>query len=104
MATSFTTPGPSFCPSGYTLVPGAASNVIPPSPTPAQLAQMQAAYCQNTSGQLLENVQGTPLGIGLFFAAGFSVVFLPGLWKLLAVPMVLYGYCSMNPQACTLSL
>jgi len=104
MASSFTTPGASVCPSGYTLVPGAQSNVIPSSTTAAQLAAEQAAYCQNASGQLLENVQGQPIAIACLIGAALTVGFAPGFLKLAAAPLVWEAYCQMNQQACILSL
>ena|SRR5580692_7059089 len=104
MLGQFTTPGPSFCPAGYSLIPGAQTNVIPSSPTAAQLSAEQAAMCQNASGQALEDVQGTPLGIALLVGAGLAVLFLPGLWKIVALPMAFEGYCSMNNQKCIVSL
>jgi hypothetical protein len=100
----FTTPGPSFCPAGYSLIPGAQINVIPSSPTAAQLSTERAAMCQNASGQALEDVQGTPLGIALLVGAGLAILFLPGLWKIVALPMAFEGYCSMNNQKCIVSL
>ena len=104
MASTFATPTSSFCPSGYTLIPGAQSNIIPPSPTAQQLAAMQAAWCQSPSGQALQDVQGTPSGIGLLIAAGLAIVFLPGVLKIAALPLAYMGYCSMNSQKCIISL
>lgn len=98
MASSFTTPGASFCPSGYSLIPGAQSDIIPASPSTQQLAQFQAAYCQNASGKALQDVQGTPIGISLFISAGLALLFLPGFWKIAALPMAYWGYCAMNNQ------
>ena len=104
MLGQFTTPSASFCPAGYNLIPMAASNVIPSNPMAAQLAAEQAAMCQNSSGQALQDVQGTPIGIALLVGAALAAVLLPGFWKVVAVPMAFEGYCSMNNQKCIISL
>jgi hypothetical protein len=60
--------------------------------------------CQSATGQVLGDVQGTPMGIALLVGAAAAVLLLPGFWKVVAVPMAFYGYCSMNNQKCIVSL
>jgi hypothetical protein len=104
MLSQFTTPSASFCPAGYVLTSLASSNVIPSSPTAAQLAAEQGAMCQNPAGQLLEDVQGQPLGIALMIGAAAALVLLPGFFKIAAAPLAFFGYCQINQQACIVSL
>jgi len=97
---SFTTPDPSFCPSGYSLIPAYQNSKISSSTTAAQLSALQATMCQNPSGKALEDVQGQPIAIAALVGAALAVAFVPGFLKIIAAPLALYAYCQMNHQKC----
>jgi hypothetical protein len=94
---------PLSCPSGYTYSnPG---NSVIPAPVPSgELAALQGAFCIDPSGRELRNVQGVPIAVASGIAAVGAAVFLPGLFKILALPLGLYAYCSVNTDKCILSL
>jgi hypothetical protein len=90
------------CPAGYTQT---TQSIFIPNPAPSgQLAALQGAFCIDSSGRELRDVQGVPIAVFSGIAAVGAAVFLPGLFKILAVPLGLYAYCSVNTDKCSMSL
>ena len=93
--TSTATP-PFACPSGYTY--SNPDNTVIPNPVPAsELAQLQGAFCVSSSGTFYQGAETMPITIAIAAAAVAAALFLPGLWKLLALPL---GYEAYTGYRC----